>query len=386
MPPAFTLRDPEQEYRLIQRRIVVAGFFMFAMILVIMIRIFDLQVIQHDHFTTLSQSNRVKIVPIPPTRGLIFSSDGVLLADNRSSFTLELTPEHIKDLDDTIERLREFIEIDEASIKRFRNHLGKNRRFESIPLQFNLSDEEVARISVNLHRFPGVDVKARLNRYYPLGANLAHTIGYVGMINERELAALDRSNYSATSHIGKIGVEKAYETLLHGKVGHQQVEVNAQGRVIRILDRTPPVPGENIYLSLDVSLQNMAMEALEGRRGAIVAMDPRDGGILAMASSPSYDPNQFVNGINVTEYRALLSSDGTPLLNRVLQGTYPPGSTIKPMLAFIALQHGIREKDAETWCPGWFRLKGSSHRYRDWKKQGHGHTDLHKAVVESWDV
>ncbi|MEX2523520.1 MAG: penicillin-binding protein 2 [Gammaproteobacteria bacterium] len=386
MSPAFTLGDPEQEHRLLRWRIVLAGLLMLAIFLAIMVRIFHLQVLQHDHFTTLSQSNRVKIVPIPPTRGLIFSSDGVLLADNRSSFSLELTPEHIEDLDGTIDRLREFVEIDAASINRFRNRLGKNRRFESIPLQFNLSDEEVARISVNLYRFPGVDVKARLNRYYPLGANLAHTVGYVGMIDERELATLDRSNYSATSHIGKIGVEKAYEDLLHGKVGHQQVEVNAQGRVIRVLDRTPPVPGENIYLSLDVSLQNIAMDALGERRGAIVAMDPRDGSILAMASSPSYDPNLFVNGIDSPTYRALLSSSGTPLLNRGLQGTYPPGSTIKPILAFAALQHGIRENDAETWCPGWYQLKGSSHRYRDWKKEGHGHTDLRKAIVESCDV
>jgi penicillin-binding protein 2 len=382
----LVFRDSDQEIRLIRGRIIFTGIAIFVLILFILAQIFYLQVIRHAHFTTLSQSNRVKIVPIAPTRGLIFSRDNVLLADNRSSFSLELTPEHIPDLDATISRLRKIIDIDDASIERFKERMRKNRRFDSIPLRFNLSDEEVARVSVNLHRFPGVDVQARLNRYYPLGKNLAHTIGYVGMIDEDELAHLDRSNYSATSHMGKIGVEKAYEGLLHGQVGYQQVEVNAQGRVIRVLDRTPPVPGENIYLTLDVSLQKVAVQALQGKRGAIVAMDPRNGDILAMVSSPSYDPNLFVNGIDVKSYDALLNSKDTPLLNRVLQGKYPPGSTIKPFLAFAALQDGVRRLDDETWCPGWYQLKGSSHRYRDWKHQGHGHTDLHKAIVQSCDV
>ena len=382
----LVFRDSDQEIRLIRGRIIFTGIAILVLTLFILYRIFYLQVVRHDHFTTLSQSNRVKIVPVPPTRGLIFSRDNVLLADNRSSFSLELIPEHIPDLDATISRLRKIIDIDDASIERFKERMRKNRRFESIPLRFNLSDEEVARVSVNLHRFPGVDVQARLNRYYPLGENLAHTIGYVGMIDEDELAELDMSNYSATSHIGKIGVEKAYENLLHGQVGYQQVEVNAQGRVIRVLDRTPPVPGENIYLTIDVSLQNMAVKALQGKRGAIVAMDPRNGDILAMVSSPSYDPNLFVNGIDVKSYNALLNSKGKPLLNRVLQGKYPPGSTIKPFLAFAALQNGIRGMNDETWCPGWYKLKGSSHQYRDWKHGGHGHTDMHKAIAQSCDV
>ena len=386
MAPRLTLKDPGQEYRLVRGRIWAAGGIMFLLCLVIVARVFYLQVSQHSHFTTLSQHNRVKIVPIPPIRGLIFSHDGVLLADNRPSFSLELTLERIEDLNQTILDLRKLIAVEEADIARFREQSRKKRRFEGVPLRFNLSDQEVARFSVNRHKFPGADVVARLNRYYPLGANLAHAIGYVGMIDEAEFEKLDKSNYSGTSHIGKIGVEKAYESLLHGRVGYRQVEVNAQGRVIRVLDRTPPVPGKNIYLKLDVSLQNLAAQLLEGKKGAVVAVDPQDGGILALVSSPSYDPNLFVNGIDARSYRDLLGSKGTPLLNRALQGKYPPGSTIKPFLAFAALEFGVRHPEEETWCPGWFTLKGSQHRYRDWKKGGHGHLGLTQAVAQSCDV
>lgn len=386
MSPRLTLKDPRQEYGLVRGRLLIAGAIMILLGCLIAARIFYLQVIRHDHFTTLSQHNRVKIVPISPMRGLIFSRDGVLLADNRPSFSLELIPERIADLERTIDALSRIIAIDNADVTRFREQLQKKRRFESVPLRFNLSEEEVARVSVDRHRFPGVDVVARMDRYYPLGANLAHTVGYVGMIDEQEFEGLDKSNYSGTSHIGKLGVEKAYEELLHGRVGYQQVEVNALGRVIRVLDRTPPAPGKNVYLTLDVSLQNLAAQALDGKRGAIVAIDPRDGAILALVSAPGYDPNPFVNGIDAASYRDLLRSEDAPLLNRVLQGKYPPGSTIKPFLAFAALEYGVRQAQDETWCPGWYALKGSEHRYRDWKKQGHGRLDLRQAVAQSCDV
>lgn len=386
MPPRLTLRDPGQEYNLVRRRVLLASAVMVVLGLMLAARIFYLQVILHDHFTTLSQQNRVKIAPIAPIRGLIFSRDGVLLADNRPSFSLELTPERIDNLDNTLAALGRIISIGDADIARFREQLKKKRRFEGVPLRFNLSEEEVARVSLDRYRFPGVDVVARLNRYYPLGVNLAHTVGYVGMIDEQEIETLDRSNYSGTSHIGKLGVEKAYEELLHGKVGYQQVEVNAQGRVIRVLDRTPPVPGKNVYLTLDVSLQNVAVQALEGKRGAIVAIDPRDGAILAMVSAPGFDPNVFVNGIDSASYKELLDSPGTPLVNRVLQGKYPPGSTIKPFMALAALESDVRHSQDETWCQGWFTLKGSDHRYRDWKKGGHGHMGLRQAIAQSCDV
>jgi penicillin-binding protein 2 len=386
MSPKLTLKDPNHEFRVVRRRILAAAGLMLVALLVLLGRVFHLQVVMHDHFTTLSQHNRVKIVPIPPMRGLIFSRDGVLLADNRPSFSLEIVPERVEDIDAVIAELRRIILIDDSDVARFKEQIRKKRRFESVPLRFNLSEEEVARISVRRHRFPGVEVVARLNRYYPLGPNLAHTIGYVGMIDEADMESLDKSNYAGTTHIGKLGVEKAYESLLHGRVGYQQVEVNAQGRVIRVLSRTPPVPGKNLYLSLHVGLQNLAVQALEGRRGAIVALDPRDGAVLALVSSPGYDPNLFVNGIDAKTYRGLLSSKDTPLLNRALQGKYPPGSTIKPFLALTALEHGVRTPGETTWCPGWYSLKGSSHRYRDWKKGGHGHVNMHEAVAQSCDV
>lgn len=386
MSARYEFKQPDNEARTIIKRVVICGGFISLLLMAILYRVFYLQITSHDHYSTLSQSNRVKIVPIAPTRGLIFSSDNVLLADNRPSFSLELIPEKIEDIGLTIKRLGQIIDLDAAAVSRFIARLKMKRRFESVPLLFNLSDEEVARISVNQHRFPGVDVVARLNRYYPLGPNTSHTVGYVGMIDETELEKLDTSNYSATSHIGKIGVEKAYEDLLHGQVGYQQVEVNSKGRVIRVLDRTPPVPGQNVHISLNVSLQNLAVKAMEGKRGAIIALDPEDGGILAMVSSPGYDPNLFVYGIDSKTYGQLLKSADTPLLNRVLQGKYPPGSTIKPVLGLAALEHGVRTVDQETWCPGWYTLKGTSLRKRDWKKEGHGHTSLFKAISESCDV
>ncbi len=386
MPPEFHLKDPNYEYRLISRRIYIGGLLMFLLGLLIVVRVFFLQVVMNDHFSTLSQHNRVKIQPIAPIRGLIYSSDGVLLANNRPSFSLNLVPERVEDMDATLESLAAHVVLEESDISRFKKQLRKKRHFVSVPLKFNLTDDEVARLSVNRHRFPGVEVVAGLNRFYPFSDKMAHVTGYVGMIDEDELAELDKSNYKGTTHIGKLGVEQAYEELLHGKVGHRQVEVNATGRVIRVLDRTAPVSGKDIYLTMDASLQELAVKTMEGKRGAIVAIDPRNGGILAMVSSPGYDPNLFVNGIDSKSYRSLLSSKDTPLLNRALQGKYPPGSTVKPFFAFGALEYGLRQKSDETWCKGWFSLKGSSHRYRDWKKEGHGHINMINAVAQSCDV
>jgi penicillin-binding protein 2 len=286
----------------------------------------------------------------------------------------------------TIHELSTLIAISSTDVTRFNEQATKMRRFENVPLRFNLTEEEVARISIERHRLPGVEVVPRLDRYYPRGPDVVHAVGYVGMIDEEELDRLDRSDYTGTLHTGKLGAEKAFEKLLHGHVGFQQVEVNAQGRVVRVLDRTAPMPGRNVYLTLDVSLQDVAVTALAGRRGAIVALDPRTGAVLAMVSSPGYDPNLFVNGISVVDYKALLNSKATPLLNRALQGKYPPGSAVKPFLALAALHFGVRTVPDRTWCPGWYALKGSSHQYRDWKKGGHGHMDLTQAVAQSCDV
>jgi len=382
----FTLKDTEEESRLIRLRVYSAVVIIILLVMVLVARLFYLQVIRHDHFITLSQSNRVKVLPIAPIRGLIFSRDNVLLADNQPSFSLELIPEQIDNLDKTIGQLSRLIDIDEDSISRFKKLRREKRRFESIPLKFNLSEGEVARFSVERHKIPGAKVIARPYRYYPEKSGLVHALGYVARIDEKDLQNIDESDYLGTTHIGKLGVEKAYEDILHGRVGHQQVEVNAQGRIIRVLERTPPEPGQNIYLTLDLSLQTAASKIMQGKRGSIVAMDPDNGDILAFVSSPAYDPNPFVNGIDSKSYKVLLSSRDTPLINRALNGKYPPGSTVKPFLGIAALMFGVRNTDEAIWCRGWYTLRGHDHRYRDWKKGGHGHVDLNYAIMQSCDI
>ncbi len=382
----FTLKDTEEESRLIRLRVYSAVVIIILIVMVLVARMFYLQVIRHDHFITLSQSNRVKVLPIAPIRGLIFSRDNVLLADNQPSFSLELIPEQIDSLDKTIGQLSRLINIDENSISRFKKLRREKRRFESIPLKFNLSEGEVARFSVERHKIPGAKVIARPYRHYPEKSGLVHALGYVARIDEKDLQKIDESDYLGTTHIGKLGVEKAYEGILHGRIGHQQVEVNALGRIIRVLERTPPEPGQNIYLTLDLSLQTAASKIMQGKRGAIVAMDPDNGDILAFVSSPAYDPNPFVNGIDSKSYKMLLSSRNTPLINRALNGKYPPGSTVKPFLGIAALMFGVRNTDESIWCRGWYTLRGHDHRYRDWKKGGHGNVDLNYAIMQSCDV
>nr|MBS0021753.1 penicillin-binding protein 2 [Gammaproteobacteria bacterium] len=352
----------------------------------LMIRLVQLQVVDHEHFQTLSRSNRVKIVPVAPIRGLIFDRNGVVLAQNRPYHSLELIPEAVSDLGATLAALKTIVAIAASDEQRFYARLKSKRRFESVPLRLQLSEEEVARFAVNRHRFPGVDVQARLAREYPLGALGVHVIGYVARISERELQQVDAVNYRGTDHIGKVGVEQAYEAALHGRVGHQHVEINAQGRTLRILSRAAPVPGKNLYLTLEASLQAAAERALGSESGAVVAIDPQTGDVLAMASMPGFNPNLFVNGIDAETYNALRNSPHRPLFNRTLHGQYPPGSTVKPFLALAALADEYEAGRKEIWCPGWYRLKGRAHLYRDWKKGGHGSVDLERAIVESCDV
>ena len=379
-------KNQDHESNLISRRIYISVFVILILISMIVSRVFYLTVIKNVHYSTLSQSNRVKIIPIPPIRGLIYSRDGIILAENKSAFSLVVTPEKIRSLNETIAQLKKIILIEDSDIKRFKKSLDRKRKFEKIILRLNLEKEEVARFSVNRHRYPGVDVVARLNRHYPLGEKLVHAIGYVARIDDDDLKSIDKSNYSGTTHIGKLGIEKYYEELLHGYVGYQQVETNAQGRIIRVLEHVASKPGENVHLTIDLSLQQIAIDALKDKRGAIVAMDPINGDVLAFVSSPGYDPNKFVNGIDTESYNLLLASKDRPLINRAIQGKYPPGSTFKPFMGLIGLENGIRNNTEESWCPGWFTLKRNKHRYRDWKKQGHGHTNMHKAVMESCDV
>lgn len=386
MPPEFVFKDTDWESRLIRRRLVFTGIVILVLMFILVSRIAYLQIVRHEHFTTLSQDNRVKILPIAPTRGLIYSRDGVLLAENQPSYSLELIPERIDNLDRVIERLSAVVEIDETDIDRFYNSLMRIRRFERVPLRLNLTDEEVARFAVRRHEFPGADVTARLKRDYPLAEVTSHVIGYVGRIDENDQRRIDLANYSGTSHIGKSGIERSYEDELHGKVGYEQVEVNAEGRILRVLDRTAPVPGKNLRLTLDVSLQRVATDALQGERGAIVAIDPRNGEILALVSKPGFDANLFVDGIRPAIYKALRDSPDRPLFNRALMGQYPPGSTIKPFIGLAGLVSDMRDVRDTSWCPGWFSLPGSSHRYRCWKEHGHGHMNLNDAIVQSCDV
>lgn len=381
-----TLKDIQAEFNLIHLRLRFIVVMMFLLIAIIFARMFYLQVLQHDHFVTLSTSNRVKVVPIAPIRGLIFSRDNVLVADNELAFSLEVVPEGIDNLDILVKDLSKLLDIDDRSISRFKQLKRQKRNSESIPLKLKLSEDEVARFSVERHKFPSVRVTARPYRYYPYKSDLVHVLGYVGRIDDKELQKIDKSNYLATTHIGKLGVEKSYENILHGSIGHQQVEVNAQGRIVRVLEKVPSKIGKNLHLTINHSLQTAALRLLQGKKGAIVAIDPRNGDVLALVSAPSYDPNAFVNGIGLKSYQALLSSKDTPLINRAINGKYPPGSTIKPFLGLAALEFGIRNIEQKTRCKGWYSLPGDTHRYRDWKVGGHGNVDLQYAIVQSCDV
>ena len=382
----LALKDHIRESHIFNGRLLIAILVTALLLLVLVARLMYLQIVHQEHYATLSEENRVNILPIPPARGLIYDRNGIVLAQNLPSFSLSLVPEHIPSLEQTLTELGSLIAISDEDIERFHNDRKRKRRFEGIPLRFRLDDEEVARVSVNQYRLPGVEIHAELARHYPLGKLASHAVGYVGRINERDLTKLDVSNYAATSHIGKVGVERAYENLLHGKVGYQQVESNAQGRILHVLERTLPTPGQNLFLNLDIQVQRVAEEAMGENSGALVALDPRNGAVLALVSTPTYDPNLFVNGLDSKTFQQLRDSPERPLFNRALRGQYPPGSTVKPFLGLAGLElETIRQTDSLK-CPGWYMQPGDSRRYRDWKKHGHAKTDLTKAIVESCDV
>ncbi len=386
MRPILTIKDIAQEAQLIRARVVICCVLIACLSVVILVRMFQLQVIGYEHFATLSEDNRVKIVPVAPTRGLVFDRNGTVIAQNVPTYSLEVVPEAVEDIDGLIADLRRIVPISEDDENRFHELLEKKRRFDSLPLRFRLNEEEVARFSVNRHLYPGVDIQARLSRDYPLAEISSHMIGYVGRINEEELQSIDTSNYRATAHIGKTGVEQAFEDLLHGTVGYQHVETNAQGRTLRVLQRKDPVPGSSLYLTIDVGLQAVAEQALGEENGAVVAIEPATGDVLALVSVPTYDPNLFVDGIDKSSYDALISSADRPLFNRAINGQYPPGSTVKPFFGLAGLEHKLEQAHESTYCKGYFQLPGKERRYRDWKKGGHGHVDLNQAIVESCDV
>ncbi len=383
---SLVIKDHLRDERVFNSRLVVATVFSIFLVLLLITRLIYLQIINQQHYTTLSENNRVSIKPIQPIRGLIYDRNGVLLAENIPSFTLTLVPEHIQDIPVVIKKLQKIITITPSDIKRFNKKLKRKRRFEGVTLRYRLNNDEVARLSVKQFALPGVEIRAELSRHYPIGKLTAHALGYVSSISERELQKVDASNYSGTSQIGKIGIEKKYETLLHGKIGLQKVETNASGRILRVLDRELPVPGKNLYLNIDIRLHAIAAQAFEGHTGALVAIDPNNGSVLALTSFPSFDPNLFVNGIDIESYSRLKKSPDQPLFNRAIRGRYPPGSTIKPFIGLAGLElETIKARDNLN-CIGYYTLKNDDHRYRDWKKKGHKETDLTKAIVESCDV
>ncbi|MBU1190348.1 MAG: penicillin-binding protein 2 [Gammaproteobacteria bacterium] len=387
MPRLFSaFKDNLQESRLFMSRAITALFVSGLLILALIARLNYLQVVEHEHFRTLSEDNRIKLQPVPPNRGLIYDRNGILLAENLPSYRLEITPDQIKDMSTTLDSLSKLIEIRGFDRERFEKLRRRMSRYDGVPLRFHLSDEEVASFAVNRHLFPGVDIQAGLSRNYPLGSHAAHAVGYVGRINEDELQVIDPADYRGTTHIGKEGIEKAYEEQLHGTVGYEQLETNAQGRALRTLSRQAPIPGSSLYLSLDARLQQSIEKAFTEFNGAAVAVDPRSGEVLAFVSVPGYDPNPFVNGIDYEDYRALNEDPNQPLFNRALRGQYPPGSTIKPFVALAGLELGVSTPSSRTYCPGFYMLPGSEHKYRDWKRGGHGTVDMNLAIVQSCDV
>lgn len=379
-------KDIQREARMHSSRVQVMAVVMASLFLLLFARALYLQVWRYDHYTTISNENRIQTSPISPNRGLILDRNGVVLAENRPSFSLNITREQTGNLDTVLAELQRLLALSDDELKRFRERARRARPLESLPLRGRLSDEDVATIAVNRHHLPGVRIETELVRWYPHAELLSHALGYVNRINEKDLEILDPVNYSGTNYMGRTGVERQYESVLHGRVGYQQAETNAYGRVMRVLDRIDPVPGSNVGLYLDFDAQKAAFDALAGRRGAVVALDPLTGGVLAFASTPGFDPNLFVTGISGPDYRYYADHPDRPLYNRAIQGQYPPGSTVKPMVALAALHYGTVTPAFAISDPGYFRLPGDSHQYRDWKKGGHGMVNAYKAVVVSCDT
>ncbi len=385
--PWGEFKDTAAERRLFQRRALVALAMVLLLIGGLLARMYQLQVVEHQTYITLSDKNRVQVQSVPPTRGLIYDRNGDLLAENRPVFSVTIVPERVPGMEQTLAALMALIAVSDDELERFQRRLREPRRpFQELPLRYDLTEDEIAALAVHRHELPGVEVSAELVRYYPHGEITSHALGYVGRINREELQDIDPVNYAGTNYIGKSGIERFYEEQLHGQVGYQHVETNARGRTLRVLARENPVPGEDLRLHLDLRLQKLAYKLLDGRRGAIVAIEPETGGLLALASVPGFDANLFVTGISVAAYRELSTSHDKPLFNRALRGQYPPGSTIKPMMAIAALDSGATTRERTVWDPGYFQLKAGGRRYRDWKRGGHGWVDLTESIAQSCDI
>jgi penicillin-binding protein 2 len=401
MNQAVPFKDHWKEQRLFLSRLIAAAVVILLLTSVLVGRLFQLQVVEHQQFADLSQGNRLRIEALPPTRGLIFDRNGVVLAENLPTWELIVIPEEVEDLDNTLDALEKLGLVDPDERADLTELVRSHRGFERVILR-NLSEEEAAQFSVRRHHFPGVDIREGLVRHYPYGTAAAHALGYVARISPADLERIERSEYAGSSNIGKTGVERSYEQVLHGAVGYRQQVVNAQGRVLLDpaasigsaeasdsqagLETRWPTPGDNLVLALDIRLQLVAEEEMEGMRGAAIAIDPATGDVLALVSTPSFDLNRFSTGLSQADFRSLNTDPDKPLFNRALAGSYPPGSVVKPFLGLAALEYGVVDADHRAMCPGYFVLPGHSHRYRDWKRQGHGLMDLHQAIVESCDV
>ncbi|KPC27842.1 Penicillin-binding protein [Pseudomonas syringae pv. cilantro] len=386
MPNPIPLKDHEKETRLVNQRLIACAVLVGLLAICLVARMYFLQVTEFEYHSTISENNRVHVLPIPPERGLIFDRNGEVLADNRPSFNLTLTRERAGDWHKVIDELMTLLQLPDEDRILFDKELKQVRHpFEPATLLYELTEEQIAILAVNQYLLPGVDVAAQFVRHYPLGAHFAHSIGYVGRINEKEAAQLD-NDYRGTQSIGKTGIERFYESELHGRVGYEEVETNAQGRVLRVLKHTDPIPGKNITLSLDAHLQEAAENALGDRRGSVVALDPETGEVLAMVSKPSFDPNLFVTGISFKQYAALRDSIDRPLFNRVLRGLYAPGSTVKPEVAIAGLDSGVVNASTKVFDPGYFQLPDFDHKYRNWNHSGDGWVDMDTAIMRSNDT
>ncbi len=388
MPNQSHVSDYSYEARIFKFRVIVAAVICLLMLLGLLARLAWLQIVDHAHFANLSEHNRIRLMALPPTRGLIYDRNGVLLAENVPTFHLELIPEQVENMEETLAGLAQIVTISDAEVERFKTQLRIRRSFQAISLRTRLTEDEVARLAVNRHRFPGMDINARLNRFYPHGKLTAHVVGYVGRINQRDLEVIDRGDYRGTTHIGKTGLEKYYEEHLHGQVGQQRVEVNAQGRVIRVIDKVASVAGNDLVLNLDIELQRIAVEGLEEFSGAIIAIEVQTGAVLAFVSKPGFDPNLFVHGISHKDFNALKKSAYKPLFNRAIFGQYPPASAFKPFIGLAGIEQGHFRVNESINCKGHFILPNDAtqHKFRDWKRQGHGVVDLEEAMAQSCDV
>ncbi len=387
------IKDHWREQKIFEQRALIAGVLIVLLTGALITRLGWLQISRNVYFTELSQGNRVRIEPLPAPRGIIYDRNGVILAENRPAYQLELVREEVPDLEATLQALVGIGLLDKDELEATRRTIRSRRSFDSVPIRLRLTEEEIAQFAVRRFEFPGVDIKTRLARYYPHGEIAVHALGHVGAISEADLQRIDSAQYAGTATIGKLGIELAFEDALHGRNGSREILVNARGRSVEKQGSLTPqlrsvsaLPGSDLVLSLDFEVQKVAEEAVWDQRAAIVAIDPQNGDVIALASRPGFDPNMFARGLTRPEFRGLNENIDRPLFNRALRGTYPPGSTIKPLVALAALTYGVATPETSRFCRGYFTLPGSSHRFRDWKPRGHGNLSMVQAIAQSCDV